>query len=60
MSFVFFAYLLLKEMVAVSFRSRNEKLCRQKKIGVEISFKKDIGTWSKLRVLLRSKVKWDE
>lgn len=57
MSFVFFAYLLLKEMVAVSFRSRNEKLCRQKKIGVEISVKKDIGTWLKLRVLLRSKVK---
>lgn len=26
---------------------------------MEISFKKDIETWSKLRVLLRSKVKWD-
>lgn len=57
MSFAFFAYLLLKKMLAVSFGSRNEKLHGWKIIGVELHYKKDIGTWSNHRVLLRSKVK---
>lgn len=49
-------YILCKEMVLVSL-TRNEKLHRWKKIGVEISCKEDTGTQLKHRVVLRSKVK---
>lgn len=54
---IYILCMLLKEMVAVSLR-RNEKLHRWKNTGVEISFKEDMGTWLKHRVL-RNSVKWD-